>query len=161
MINVLFVCLGNICRSPMAEGIFKQLVADNDLSSQIQCDSAGIIGYHAGELPDRRMRQTAKKHGIILTHKSRQLSPKDFMEFDYILGMDENNMQGIRQLEEHVQNNETTIFKMRDFDNQSSSQDVEDPYYQQDIGFDICYNVLKESCQNFLNYLIKEHQLVN
>ncbi|MBT28920.1 MAG: protein tyrosine phosphatase [Thalassobius sp.] len=157
MIKVLFVCLGNICRSPMAEGVFKKQVEDADLTDQIECDSAGIIGYHAGELPDKRMRRTASSHGITLTHHSRQLSPADFEKFDYILGMDENNMKAIRQMEKSVTNKKAKVFKMREFDEQESSKDVEDPYYQGDDGFEICYQVLRTSTQNFLDFIVEEN----
>lgn len=153
MIKVLFVCLGNICRSPMAEGIFKQQVEEAGLENKISCDSAGIIGYHAGELPDKRMRRTASAHGITLEHFSRQLKMADFEEFDYILGMDANNMKAIKQMESSVTNKKATIFKMREFDEHESGKDVEDPYYQGDEGFEICYQVLLKSSQNFLSYI--------
>jgi len=159
MIRVLFVCLGNICRSPMAESIFNNLVKIEGLDGKIEVDSAGIIDYHAGELPDKRMRETAKKHNIYLEHRSRQLTPKDFTSFDYIIGMDGNNMQGIQKIAKHVNNTHVQLFKMREFDKQSSGKDVEDPYYQRDTGFEICYQVLKESCEGSLEHITKEHAL--
>jgi protein-tyrosine phosphatase len=144
----------------MAEGIFKTIVANADLSKQIQCDSSGVIGYHAGELPDSRMRQTAKEHDIILTHKSRQITTNDLNDFDYILGMDESNMNNIRQMVKNHKNTSAKIFKMREFDANNSSKDVEDPYYLKDEGFEVCYQVLLESSQNFLNYIVDKKQLV-
>lgn len=159
MIKVLFVCLGNICRSPMAEGIFQHLLVENELEDRISCDSAGMISFHQGELPDKRMRATASKNEISLTHRSRPFSGKDFHEFDYILAMDKNNLKDIQVLEHKGKGEKYNLLMMRDFDRNKSGSDVEDPYYQSDVGFDNCYQVLMESNQNFLNYLVLEHGL--
>ncbi|WP_026210856.1 low molecular weight protein-tyrosine-phosphatase [Flexithrix dorotheae] len=159
MIKVLFVCLGNICRSPMAEGIFQHLVEENELQDQISCDSAGMISFHQGELPDKRMRNTASKNGITLTHRSRPFTGKDFQAFDYIIAMDKKNLKDIQILEEKGKGQKYKLMMMRDFDRNESGSDVEDPYYKSDVGFDNCYQVLMESNQNFLNYLVLEHGL--
>ncbi|MEO1655619.1 MAG: low molecular weight protein-tyrosine-phosphatase, partial [Bacteroidota bacterium] len=128
MVKVLFVCLGNICRSPMAEGIFKQMV--NELGLDIICDSAGTSSYHIGELPDERMRLTAKNHGIDLTHRARQLAQDDFDKFQYILAMDQSNYQNIMNLKIRVSSQaEPTIKLIRDFDPHQGNKQVPDPYY--------------------------------
>ena len=95
MINVLFVCLGNICRSPLAEGVFNSLIEARGLSNKIQCDSAGTGGWHVGELPDGRTIDVAQRHGIELSHRGRKFSREDFKLFDYIVAMDHDNLQDI------------------------------------------------------------------
>ncbi|MFN3316607.1 MAG: low molecular weight protein-tyrosine-phosphatase, partial [Raineya sp.] len=97
--KILFVCLGNICRSPLAEGIFRKLVEEAGLREQIEVDSAGTSAYHIGELPDYRTRQVAEKNGIMLTHKARQFKKSDFDEFDYILAADKNNLAHLKALQ--------------------------------------------------------------
>ena len=96
--HILFVCLGNICRSCTAEEIFRTLARRAGLDSRYEVDSAGIIDYHEGELPDARMRQTALRHGYRLTHRSRPIRPADFERFDLIIGMDDRNCDKLRRL---------------------------------------------------------------
>lgn len=155
MVNIIFVCLGNICRSPMAEGIFKKLVAQAGLADQIHIDSAGTSAQHSGSLPDSRMRGVALQHNIELESRSRKFTPKDFGRFDYVVAMDDENVANIRAMQ--PENDKTAILKMRTFDNDSSAADVHDPYYDTLNGFMRCYDVLAESCENFLVYLKKNH----
>ena len=143
----------------MAEGIFKTLVKKKGLENQVEADSSGIIDYHKGNPPDYRMRQTAKKHGILLEHQSRPVSQADFSIFDYILPMDCNNRADLQQLQSSVADSKATVLMMRQFDNTSSSNDVADPYYSDQDGFEECYQVLTESCTNFLAFLIEQHDL--
>jgi protein-tyrosine phosphatase len=162
MINVLFVCLGNICRSPLAEGTFCHLVTQRDLSDKISCDSAGTHGYHVGVLPDRRARRVAADYGITLTHNARKLSSDDFANFDYIIAMDESNL-------EHIQTQsyrstgfypeEGRVFLYRDFDTQADVQSVPDPYYEDMAAFENVYQIVTRCGESFLEYLIKEHDL--
>ena len=154
MLKVLFVCLGNICRSPMAESIFNQLVAEAKLSNQLSCDSAGTAAYHIGDLPDKRMRKTAETHGIHLNHQARQISQEDFNNFDYILAMDNSNYLHIHQLKEKVAaNSSTKIQLMRHFDTNTSTKNVPDPYYGSMQDFEEVYQILLEANQNFLSFL--------
>lgn len=95
MIKVLFVCLGNICRSPIAEATFRELVQQRGLEDQISCDSAGTAGYHIGQLPDQRTMKNAEKHGLKLTHRGRKLSAADLDAFDHIVVMDEANFKDV------------------------------------------------------------------
>ena len=130
-INVLFVCLGNICRSPLAEGVFRELVKQRGLSEQISCDSAGTHNYHIGALPDPRSRRVAADYGIQLTHRGRKLSSEDFAEFDYLIAMDESNFENIQTLFRRSTGlilPEDRLFLYRDFDSQADTSDVPDPY---------------------------------
>lgn len=157
MIKVLFVCLGNICRSPLAEGLFLKHIKENNLESQISCDSAGTAGYHIGELADPRTRKNAESHGVKLIHKARQFSTKDFENFDYILLMDDSNLNNVEYLKKD--NVKSKIFKMRFFDHDFKDHDVPDPYYLGEEGFENVYNILDRSTLNFLEFLRKEHSL--
>lgn len=159
MINVLFVCLGNICRSPMAEGHFKKLVHERGLSNKIFCDSAGTGSYHIGALPDERMRKTALNYEIELTHRARELKSDDFKKFDYIIAMDSSNHRNISILAEKSDIGSCKVIKMRSFDVVKDSEDVPDPYYGGIDGFTDVYNIIKRSNEAFIDYLITEHKI--
>ncbi|MCU0427031.1 MAG: low molecular weight phosphotyrosine protein phosphatase [Candidatus Kapabacteria bacterium] len=159
MVNILFVCLGNICRSPMAEGIFEHLVKERALESKISWDSAGTSGFHAGEPADPRMMETARAHGIELTHRSRKLLIEDFSRFHYIISMDSANLDIILALQKKaLQAGLETIPKvlmMRSFDPDANDadEDVPDPYYGGQDGFENVYQMLYRACDNFLDFL--------
>lgn len=158
MINVLFVCLGNICRSPLAEGVFNSLVDARGLGSKIQCDSAGTSGWHVGERPDERAIDVAHKHGIRLNHRGRRLNTDDFDAYDYIIAMDQHNYEDILSL----QGNDDAgpfISLMRDFDDLGKGQQVPDPYYGGVDGFENVYKILVRSCANLLDHIIDEQNL--
>jgi protein-tyrosine phosphatase len=161
MINVLFVCLGNICRSPMAEGVLKKMIKDMKLEDQIFCDSAGTSSYHIGELADTRTRNTAEKYDIFLDHRARQLIIEDFNKFDYILAMDRKNYHNINLLSEtSIPTHHYEIMMMRDFDSIKDSEDVPDPYFGGMDGFEEVKEILFRSNEAFLNFLIKKHDLL-
>lgn len=149
-INVLFVCLGNICRSPMAEGIFKKLVTEEGLSAHIFMDSAGTANYHSGELADHRMRATAKKHDIELTHRARQIKVTDLLHFDYILAMDKSNLADIQKL--HHQPS-AQIELLRSFGPKTDDLNVPDPYYSDDQAFDEVFQILEFHLSHFLHHI--------
>ena len=163
MIKILFVCLGNICRSPVAEGVFKDLVEQNGLAHIIQCDSAGTAAYHIGSLADKRMRKTAKEKGISLTHCARLLSHTDFIDYDYIMAMDKLNFDDIRSesfrasgayLPEHQ------LYLYRMFDpERGTALIVPDPYYQEIPAFENVYQIVKRCGIAFLDFLIEKHNL--
>lgn len=159
MVKVLFVCLGNICRSPLAEGIFDHMVQQKGLGDKIESDSCGTGAYHIGEIPDSRSIDVAQRNGIKLNHLGRQFQGADFENFDYILAMDDSNFANIRYHKSFPQNGRDIVFKMLDFDNRKSGGDVPDPYFGGPQGFDNVYNLLNESCENLLEQIVKDHQL--
>jgi protein-tyrosine phosphatase len=156
MIKVLFVCTGNICRSPAAEGIFGKLVRDANLENDISIDSAGTIGYHSGELPDSRMRKHASARGYNLDSRARQFNPmKDFEEFDYIITMDDYNYTDLIQLDrKKLYTNK--LFKMADFISDKNISEVPDPYYGGAEGFEFVIDILEDGTKNLLTKIKKD-----
>ncbi|MEM9832145.1 MAG: low molecular weight protein-tyrosine-phosphatase [Bacteroidota bacterium] len=156
MIKVLFVCLGNICRSPMAEAVFNGLIRQHGLEGLIESDSAGTSDYHIGEPPDPRTLDVVRKYQLELNHQGRQFTTGDFGKFDYILAMDESNLSNIRR-KSPTSVSQDRVFLMREFDEQADSQGVPDPYWSGEDGFEEVYQILHRSCQNFIDYLKKNH----
>ena len=159
MIKVLFVCLGNICRSPMAEGIFLHLVQEAGLSDQIEVDSCGTGAWHTGERADHRMRATAKSHGIQLPSRARQIKAQDFVQFDYILPMDHSNLREVNHQKGSNQQATAEVILMRYFDDVDQNGEVPDPYYGGPEGFETVYEILMRSNKKLLDYLIEKHKL--
>jgi len=154
MIKVVFVCLGNICRSPLAEGIFKKMLAEHNLHDKIYVDSAGTAAYHIGDPPDKRSIEVAYKYGIILNHVGRQFKREDLHDFDYIIAMDSKNYAGIKSLGE----GKGKVALMRDFDKQGRGKDVPDPYYGGMEGFEEVYQMAYRSCVELLKHIKNEGQ---
>jgi protein-tyrosine phosphatase len=148
--KLLFVCLGNICRSPAAEGTMNHLIEKAGLAGQLECDSAGTSNYHIGDPPDRRMFQTAQRRGIPLPGQARQFSAGDFKAFDLILAMDRQNYKNILALDPagHYQHK---VRLMCDFCTQHTDQEVPDPYYGGQAGFDYVLDLLMDACQGLLD----------
>lgn len=155
MINVLFVCLGNICRSPMADGVFQNMVEAAGLSDKIHIDSAGTAGYHVGETAHRGTLKTLKKHGINYNGRSRQLNHQDFEKYDYILAMDDDNLATIRS--QMPANSQATIRLFLDYANEVKTREVPDPYYNG--RFDEVYELVLAGSQGLLETIRKEHNL--
>lgn len=155
MLHVCFVCLGNICRSPTAEGIFCDLVAKQGLQARYRIDSAGTGGWHVGASPDPRSRQEAKKHGIMLPSKARQFHADDFRDFDHIIAMDRTNLRDMLKL--CPESDLSTKAKLlRDFDPKNENRaplDVPDPYYGKVDGFSHVFEICRRSCQTLLETL--------
>lgn len=153
-VSILFVYLGNICRSPAAEGVMKRLVEREGRAGEFLIDSAGLIGYHRGELPDPRMRNHAARRGLQLTHRSRPVTTDDFLQFDLILGMDDRNLEELHHLAPSLEA-EAKIHRMTDFCRHHPGADhVPDPYYGGSQGFDLVLDLLEDACQGLLEYLI-------
>jgi len=159
MVKVLFVCLGNICRSPLAEGIFKHKVNEQDLGNKISAESAGTSGWHIGDSPDPRSIDVAEKNGIYLDSYGRKAVSEDFKEFNYIIAMDGNNYSDLLRLPGSSEAEAAKLFLMRDFDDIGKGKDVPDPYYGGDDGFTHVFELLDRSCQNLLDQIKKDHQL--
>jgi protein-tyrosine phosphatase len=152
--SILFVCLGNICRSPMAEGIFLNILVQEHRTAQFEIDSAGLLGYHQGELPDSRMRYHASKRGYLLTHRSRPFTRMDFGRFDLIVGMDDQNIAGLKQQAVTLEE-EAKIVRMTDYCMNIEATHVPDPYYGGDQGFENVIDLLEDACRGLFNELTK------
>ncbi|MCK6603860.1 MAG: low molecular weight phosphotyrosine protein phosphatase [Ignavibacteriaceae bacterium] len=158
MIKVLFVCLGNICRSPVGEAIFQKLVNDKGLNSKISVDSAGMAGYHIGELADSRMRKHALKRGYEITHRARKIRSEDFFEFDYILIMDQNNYHDYLRLDPGKVYRDKVFFAT-DFAKNRKEKEVPDPYYGGPEGFEHVIDIMEDVALGLLRDIKEKHDI--
>jgi protein-tyrosine phosphatase len=150
--KILFVCLGNICRSCTAEEVMRTLVKREGLEDYIELDSAGILSYHKGELPDSRMRMHAYHRGYELTHRSRPVCTADFLEFDMLIGMDDRNIQDLKDRAPSPEA-EMKIHRMTEFCQLKQVDYVPDPYYGGASGFENVLDILEDACEGLLNKL--------
>ncbi|MCM1368741.1 MAG: low molecular weight phosphotyrosine protein phosphatase [Candidatus Amulumruptor caecigallinarius] len=151
--KVLFVCLGNICRSPAAQGVMEGLVMQRGLEAEFEIDSAGLYGGHAGNLPDRRMRVHAQRRGLDLTHRSRMVKLSDFDNFDIIVAMDNSNYDRLRDMAITAEQ-EKKVVKMADYFTQHPWADcVPDPYYEGAEGFEKALDLIEDGCNTLLTQL--------
>jgi protein-tyrosine phosphatase len=149
--KILFVCLGNICRSPSAEAVFNGIVKKNGKAGDFEVDSAGTSAWHAGEPADRRMQSHAIKRGFNLTSISRKFDPHtDFDHFDLIIGMDDSNIQKLKQLARTASDLDK-IYKMTDFSREFNDNEVPDPYYGGEEGFELVLDLLEDACEGLLD----------
>lgn len=147
MKSVLFVCMGNICRSPTAEGIFRKLVTAAGRDVEFSIDSAGTIGYHAGEKADSRMRSAAAARGYDLTSLARRIEPDDFHRFDWIVTMDDDNFEDVDRINP---GGRARVVRMCDYCEAHDVKEVPDPYYGGEEGFHTVIDILEDACGNFL-----------
>ncbi|WP_269623778.1 low molecular weight protein-tyrosine-phosphatase [Prochlorococcus marinus] len=153
--KILFVCLGNICRSPAAEGVFKQKIKERDLEKFFVVDSAGTGGWHVGNLADPRMRETALSRGIELTSRSRKIEESDLYEFDHILVMDNDNLDAVKSLiKDHKNPVNSKIKLILSYSNNTQLEEVPDPYYGGQNGFDKVIDLLDDAMNGFIDYLM-------
>lgn len=151
--RILFVCLGNICRSPAAEGVLRKMAADRGLGRRIEIDSAGTYGGHRGELPDPRMRVAAARRGYELSHRARRVDEEDFDRFDRIVVMDDRNYEEVHRL---APSREAAgrIFRFTDFcRGHPDRRFVPDPYYEGHEGFELVLDLLEDGCEGMLEKL--------
>jgi len=154
MVSVLFVCLGNICRSPTAEGVFRDLVTREGLSTNIRIDSAGTHAYHVGEEPDGRAQAEAKRRGIDISGlRGRQACVQDFRDFDYVLAMDRSNHQNLMNI--CPMDLEDRLAMFLDYAPNVDRREVPDPYYEG--GFDRVYEMIEQAAQGLLDDIREKH----
>ncbi len=155
-IRVLFVCLGNICRSPAADGVMQALVQANEVADCWEIDSAGTGGWHVGDLPDNRMRIHARRRGYDLTHICRQMRTSDFDNFDLIIGMDDNNIANLKEMAPNL-GAENKIVPMAAFvDKAMRCYAIPDPYYEGSEGFELVLDLLENGCSNLLQAITQK-----
>ncbi|MCP4471920.1 MAG: low molecular weight phosphotyrosine protein phosphatase [Gammaproteobacteria bacterium] len=155
MIKVLFVCMGNICRSPTAHGVFQAIVDEEGLGDAILVDSAGTHSYHVGSPPDMRSQATARERGLDLSGlRARRFVSADFVEFDYLLGMDAGNiadMHAIRPDDAHAR-----LQFMLEYSDRYQQKEVPDPYYS-DEGFDLVFDMVDDASRGLLRHIRAQH----
>ena len=158
-VRVLFVCLGNICRSPLAEGVFHSMAKERGLEGLFDIDSAGTGAWHVGQPPDSRMHQTAMKHGVDLSgQRARQFKEKDLVDFDYVFAMDESNLRDIL-LHDPEERYHDQVGLFRRYDPQPDDYQVPDPYYGGDGGFDRVYAIVERTALALIDHLSNVHNL--
>lgn len=153
--KILFVCLGNICRSPLAEAVFNHKIKEKRLEQFFEADSCGTSNYHIGQQPDERAVSNALKNGVVISHLGRQLCENDFEKFDYVIAMDKSNYDNILRLKKskpHLRK----VLLMRSFDPVATG-DVPDPYFGGETGFQKVFEILDRSIENFIGHLQENH----
>lgn len=154
MVSVLFVCTGNICRSPTAEAVFRDIIGKKGLAGDVTHDSAGTHGYHIGEPADSRTIQVAESRGIrIADLRARKMSVKDFERFDYLVAMDEGHRQAMLRLA--PEGMESKVSMLLDYHAKYAGQDVPDPYYGDMMDFEHTYDLIERGLEAFVSQVLK------
>ena len=152
--RILFVCLGNICRSPAAQAVMEQMAEQRGVSHRFEIDSAGIGAWHSGQLPDHRMREHGSRRGYALTHRARQVKRADFDRYDYIIGMDEENLHDLRRVaatQENARKIGSLAHYLRHHPGQAT---VPDPYYGGPRDFELALDLIEDACEGLLDELL-------
>jgi protein-tyrosine phosphatase len=156
-IGVLFVCLGNICRSPLAEGVFHHVVEREGLGDRFDIDSAGTSSFHTGDSPDPRTVEVARGRGISITHAARQVGSEDLQRFDYVLVMDASNLSKVERLARQAPGR-ASIHLLRTFDDDAGDDhEVPDPYFGGPDGFEAVQDMVERACEGLLAHIREEH----
>lgn len=150
--RLLFVCLGNICRSPAAEGVMRAMIAKEDLANRVTIRSAGTAGWHAGKLPDQRMRSAGQNRGYDLSSRARQVSEDDLREYDLVLVMDQQNLRDIRTYDSESKHS-AKIRLFCEFCTDHTETEVPDPYYGGEQGFEHVLDLLEDGCRGVLRHI--------
>lgn len=155
-VKVLFVCMGNICRSPTAHGVFERLLAQQGLDHSVEVDSAGTHAYHIGEAPDRRSQQAARERGYDLSHlRARKVASGDFEEFDYVLAMDDDNYRILASLCPGSQQDKLRMFL--EFAKNFPDREVPDPYYGGERGFQHVLDLVEDAAEGLIEDIRLRH----
>ena len=155
-IRILFVCLGNICRSPLAEAVFRHQARERGLSERFEIDSAGTSGWHRGSPPDRRAAETARRRGVEVTGQSRIVTSDDLRRFDYVIAMDAENEEALQRLRD-ASGGTARVHRLREWDADPGDGDVPDPYYGGERGFEDVHDIVDRAVAGFLDHLVREH----
>lgn len=153
--KILFVCLGNICRSPLAEAIFKHKIRAKGLEARLEVHSCGTANYHVGDMPDPRTIKNALQNGVTIDHLGRQLSKHDLETYDLIIAMDKSNHTNILKLENAAVHSHK-VRLMRSFDLNPAGDEVPDPYYGDELGFQRVFDILSHSSDSLIHFLERE-----
>ena len=154
MHRILFVCMGNICRSPTAEGVFRNIAQRRGIAERFHIDSAGTGNWHVGNPPDQRACEAARERGIDITDlRARQVDPDDLEQFDLLIAMDQSNRLALYELAGETHRSKVRL--MLEYSEQRAGEDVPDPYYGGDHGFDLVLDLIEEACDNLLDELAK------
>ncbi|HEV2132505.1 MAG TPA: low molecular weight protein-tyrosine-phosphatase [Longimicrobiaceae bacterium] len=153
--RILFVCLGNICRSPLAEAVFRRRVMECGMEHRFEIDSAGTSAYHVGSPPDSRSAQVARARGGEVTGSARQLAADDLRRFDYIIAMDAENLAEVERLRSRT-GGAARVHRLREWDPRQDGSDVPDPYYGGARGFEDVHDIVERSCAALLDHLLRE-----
>ena len=159
MIRVLFVCMGNICRSPTAQGVFDTLIKNHGLTGVLESDSAGTTGWQKGSSPDARAKETARSRGYILDkYRAREISGNDFHKFDLILAMDKDNLAYLNKMCPPEHHSKLKLFLT--YGSASDDLEVPDPYYGGKRGFELVLELVEDAGEGLMSYLKSKHQLM-
>lgn len=158
-IGVLFVCLGNICRSPLAEGVFRSIVSAEGMEHRFEIDSAGTSDYHIGSSPDARTIEEAQQRGLVLEHAARQITVEDLERFDYVIAMDASNLGNVERLA-RKQRGRAEVHLLRSFDAESGDDlEVPDPYFGGPEGFAQVHDLVERASHGLLSHIRLERGL--